>query len=193
MATTPTPRRGARRKKQTQTILLVLLAPVFVLVWLPMLGSGKSAAAVATPGVATPGGDAPTAPPAAPIAESAAIAPTIGSPLAIAELGRRIVALSAPYEPRWARPETSSSALRPEAIEAPATSAESLPTDLVPSAILLAPGSAPVALVRGVPVRIGDVVDGFVLVAIHELHVQWRNGDRTLVAPLPTPALGGAR
>jgi hypothetical protein len=120
MQPAPAPVTRVRRRKTTQALLLVLLLPVFVLVWLPLLrsrgDSTRVAGRLADPAPAVP---TSTPPNAAPMVETTTTAPVAaGSPQAIAELGRRIRALAAPYDPRWQGPVAGSNpvpAATPEA------------------------------------------------------------------------------
>ena len=182
----PTTPRG--RRFDPRLLALLALLPVLVAVWLPLLRGAPSPAAGSPP-------DNAAAPwQAAPMAE-AAIALPAGSPAAVARFGAQLRADLAPYEPRWQPPTADSSAagLLTNSPPRAGDTTTNLPPELIPSAILLSPGSPAVAIVRGLPRTVGDDIGGHTLVAIEEGCVHYRRGSSAFTAHLPVTGLGVRR
>lgn len=189
-----------RRRFDKRLLAVVVLLPILVFAWLPLL-QGKPPAPNAN-GPAT-AASAPAAPPtaaAAPLVEArVSTAALAGSSASIAELGQRIRALTSPYEPRWHEPGYMPPAVtKPVDPSAPAevppaNAGTPPPAGLMPSAILLTPGGNSMALVRGKLRAVGDVVDGYLVVAIEAGRIDYRLFNNTFTVHMPAPGLGGSR
>lgn len=172
------------RRVDRRLLALVLLLPVLVAVWIPVLRPQAPPPMAAGPAMAV-GAEA-----AAPMVETArpAALPD-GSPAAIAQLGRAVTAALLPYEPRWQPTSTTAgpvaaAGLASEPVVDPASAS---PTELVPSAILLSPGGRSIAVVGGVPRTVGDRIGDHTLIAIEERCLRYRHGAEQLTVHLPDP------
>lgn len=173
---------------------LVLLLPVLVAVWVPLLRgkpTPKPAAAIA----GQPNEAAAASIPAAPLAEPRMpLALPAGSPAAVSQLGQQVAAALTPYEPRWQEPRKAAAITvdTPEPSRPPTDRASTAPpTELVPSAILLSPGARPMAIVGGVPRMVGDTIGAHTVLAIEERCVRYRRGAEDISVNLPPPASRG--
>jgi len=170
------------RRVPKRNLVLLLLLPVLVVLWLPLLGGKKGKRGAPAP-VAAEGGN----PPAAPVAETAAPVNPIVAAIALDE---RLQQLILPYEPRWS-PSRDPSPFRAPAIVAAETVADA-DVSLVPSSIVLSAGQTPFAIIGGRICRPGDTIDGRSILAIEERRVLFREGNKTYAVSLPGPTLGGA-
>lgn len=182
-----------RPRFDRRLLVLVLLLPVLVAVWIPLLsgGSAPSAAPAATP--AAP-------PPAAPAGESVAVATAAdaAAPFDTRTLLADVRDRIASYEPRWSRvardPFAVVGAEPPAEAPVPITPTGTTPAAaLVPSAVLLSEGQPPIAIVGGRACRPGDDVADCHIVRIEERRVVYRRNGVTFAVAIPSPAAAKER
>ncbi len=169
------------RRMPKRNLVLLLLAPVLVTLWLPLL-RGKPAR------TAKPSANASTAvdTPAAPAGETAAPLSPIEAAIQTQD---RLAGLTTPLRPRWS-PVHGGEPFRPFDVVPTVTVADGDQT-FTPTAIVLSAGRPPVAIIAGQMYRPGDSLGGRSIVAIEERRVVYRDGNKTVAVPLPDPALRG--
>lgn len=175
-----------RPRFDRRLLVLVLLLPVLVAVWIPLLAGGSGPAVPPVAAAAAP-------PPAAPDGETLA-APTADAvaPLDTSTLLTDVRARIAPYEPRWPRvardPFAVVGAAPPPDAPTALTPTGSTPAPaLVPSAVLLSEGQPPVAIIGGRACRPGDDVADCHIVRIEERRVVYRRDGETFAVAIPSP------
>ncbi|MBL8749543.1 MAG: hypothetical protein JNK78_10315 [Planctomycetes bacterium] len=169
------------RRMQKRNLVLLLLAPLLVGLWLPLL-RGKPARTVKPP----TNSSAPVETPAAPAGEAVIPLSPIEAATAIQD---RLAGLSAPFQPRWSALR-GGEPFRPFEVVPTVTVADGDQT-FTPTAIVLSTGKPPIAIIAGQTYRPGDSLGGRSIVAIEERRVVYREGNKTFAVPLPDPALRG--
>lgn len=171
------------RRQPRRHLLLLALVPVLVAVWMPILTGGTPPAGVAASLSPAAPADGDVSALAAPAGETSAAALAAATIEATAAFEQRVRTLTQPFRPRHAAPVAPAApAEEPRRIDpTPPPAAE-----LAPSAILLSRGSDPVAIVQGRAWRVGDVVAGHRIVAIEERRVVYGDGERTVIADIPS-------
>ncbi len=197
----PDEQRAKRRLSRVskKTVLLVLLAPVLVLVWIPVLtGSSKSTAPKVQPKPAVAAGPAELGNAAstaqfmapAPMGETAAgIQPVASAPLTLGVLKRDATDAIRHVAPRWKDRRD------PFGSGDPVAEVQTEPRDLTwsPTSILLSQGLPPIAVINGRSYRTGDRVGSVFIVKIEERRVTYRDGDRLFSAELAIPQIEAPR
>ncbi|MBL9079444.1 MAG: hypothetical protein JNL08_18220 [Planctomycetes bacterium] len=183
----PTPRRP--RRLDRRLLALVLLVPVLVVAWIPVLSGPAPRPSAAPRSTALP------EPPPAPAGETAvpSLPPPDAATLAV-RVQRQVAAFAARWSPTDAdpfHPDSGAGAPRsepkPTTVPAPERSHRA---ELVPTAVLQSQGELPLAIIGGQTYRPGDEVAGHRIVAIEERRVVFRRGDETFAVSIPQPTLG---
>ena len=168
------------RRVPKRNLALVLLLPVLVALWLPLLtGTSRSR------GVAPPPG--PGAPPSAPAAETAGEVTGTDAVTAAASLSQRLQQLDTPFRARWSPAHDPAPFRAPSIVSAETVSDAA--AELVPSSIVLSEGQTPVAIIGGRTYRPGDQIHGRNILGIEERRVLFREGNKTYAVSLPEPTL----
>jgi hypothetical protein len=187
--------KGGRRlpRPSKKNAMLLALVPVLVVVWIPVLRGKQRPAPPPRPAPAIETDE----PPAAPGVETAPTMPAASAVTGASDLTHRLQDLMVPFTARWSAADgdpfvpVDATPKPPDATQVPpGTPATQSDLTLVPSAVLISRGDAPLAIIGGRSYRTGDHVDGRRIVGIEERRVLFEHGGKTFAVSLPQPTLG---
>lgn len=186
---------AAKARLRRRNTLLVLLLPVLIAVWIPVLRGKPSPSAPPSP----PPTVSPATGPAA-AGEVQATTPAGAVVAATADITHRLQQLITPFTPRWSLADGDPFAVDGTPVGAPAPAApatETAPTltivhdpHFVPSAVLISPNQPPLAIIDGRCRQVGDEIQGYRIVRIEERRVVFQQDGNSFAVPIPEPTLG---